>query len=103
MEITRENKKEKAIEIMKKLDIYKPYIKGFRENDKVCFFENFGGFWVYQEPETEKKMREIEEKYDCLVKGRSWLHQVFRRVLLRRDRKGQIRTVKNLNMTGSKS
>lgn len=67
MEITRENKKEKAIEIMKKLDIYKPYIKGFRENNNVCFFENFGGFWVYQEPEIEKKMREIEEKYDCLV------------------------------------
>ena len=34
-------KKEKAIEIMKKMDIYKPYIKGFRENDKVCFFVCF--------------------------------------------------------------
>ena len=39
-------KKEKAIEIMKKMDIYKPYIKGFRESDKVCFFEGFGGFWI---------------------------------------------------------
>ena len=29
-------KKEKAIELMKRLDIYKPYIKGFRESDKVC-------------------------------------------------------------------
>ena len=27
--------KEKAIEILKQLDIYKPYIDGFREEDKV--------------------------------------------------------------------
>ena len=59
--------KEKAIEIMEKLDIYKPYIKGFKEENKVCFFEGFGGFWVDQEPEIEKKMKEIEEKNNCLV------------------------------------
>lgn len=55
-------KKEKAIEIMKKMDIYKPYIKGFRESDKVCFFEGFGGFWIDQEPELHEKMKAIEEK-----------------------------------------
>ena len=60
-------KKEKAIEIMKEMDIYKPYINGFRENDKVCFFEGFGGFWIDQEPEIYKKMQEIEQKYDCKV------------------------------------
>ena len=60
-------KKEKAIEIMKEMDIYKPYIDGFRENDKVCFFEGFGGFWIDQEPEIYKKMQEIEQKYDCKV------------------------------------
>ena len=49
-------KKEKAIELMKRLDIYKPYIKGFRESDKVCFFEGFGGFWIDQEPEVYAKM-----------------------------------------------
>ena len=63
----QERMKEKAIEIMEKLDIYKPYIKGFREENKVCFFEGFGGFWVDQEPEIEKKMKEIEEKSNCLV------------------------------------
>ena len=52
---------------MKQLDIYKPYIKGFKEKDQVCFYENFGGFWVYQEPEVEAKMREIEKKYNCKV------------------------------------
>lgn len=60
-------KKEKAIEIMKEMDIYKPYINGFKENDKVCFFEGFGGFWIDQEPEAYKKMQEIEQKYDCKV------------------------------------
>ncbi len=60
-------KKEKAIELMKQLDIYKPYIDGFREEDKVCFFEGFGGFWIDQEPEAYKKMQEIEQEYDCKV------------------------------------
>lgn len=38
-----------------------------KEVSKVCFYENFGGFWVYQEPEIEAKMREIENKYNCMV------------------------------------
>ena len=67
MKIKREDKKIKAIEIMTTLDIYKPYIKGFKDNDHVCFFERFAGYWVYQEPEIEAKMHEIEKKYNCLV------------------------------------
>ena len=62
-----EQRKEKALELMKTLDIYKPYRDGFKEDDQVCFFEGFGGFWVYQEPEIERKMKEIESKYDCTV------------------------------------
>ena len=58
---------EKAMELMNKMDIYKPYIKGFRENDQVCFFEQFGGFWVDQEPEIYNKMQEIEKEYNCKV------------------------------------
>lgn len=42
-------------------------IKGFRESDKVCFFEGFGGFWIDQEPEIYAKMKAIEKKYSCLV------------------------------------
>ena len=56
-----------TIEIMEKMDIYKPYIKGFRESDKVCFFERFGGYWVDQEPEIYNKMKEIEKEYNCTV------------------------------------
>ena len=62
-----EERKEKAIELLKELDIYKPYIKGFVERNQVCFFERFGGYWVDQEPEVEKKMKEIETEYDCTV------------------------------------
>ncbi len=50
-------KKEKAIEILKRMNIYKPYIKGFEEEDKVCFFEQFGGFWIDQEAEVYAKMK----------------------------------------------
>ena len=60
-------KKEKAIELMKKLDIYKPYISGFENSRRVCFFENYGGFWVDQEPLILSKIKELEEKYNCLV------------------------------------
>ena len=62
-----EERKIKAIELLNKLDIYKPYIKGFEEENKVCFFERFGGFWVDQELEVFKKMQEIEKEYNCTV------------------------------------
>ena len=67
MNITIENKKQKAIELMNKLNIYKPYIHGFETDNKVCFFENFGGFWAYQEPELAAKIKEIEKTYNILV------------------------------------
>ena len=67
MNTTEQERKEKAIEIMKQLDIFKPYIKGFKEESNVCFFENFGGFWAYQEPKLMKKVKEIEKKYNCTV------------------------------------
>ena len=52
---------------MNKLNIYKPYIHGFETDNKVCFFENFGGFWAYQEPELMDKIKEIEKTYNVLV------------------------------------
>lgn len=67
MNITRENKKQKAIELMNQLGIYKPYIKGFEKNETICFFENYGGYWTYQEPELDKKIKDFEEEQDCLV------------------------------------
>ena len=67
MNISREEKKIKAIELMKKLDIYRPYIKGFKNEDTVCYFENYGGYWAYQEPGLIEKIKEIEENSNCLV------------------------------------
>lgn len=63
----KNKQKAKAVEIMKRMDIYKPYIEGFEKEGKVCFFEQFGGYWVYQEPEIEAKMKELEEQYGCTV------------------------------------
>lgn len=61
------SKKDKALELMKQLDIYQPYIDGFKDNGYVCYFERFGGFWDYQNKELEAKRKEIEEKYNCIV------------------------------------
>lgn len=60
--------KEEAIKRLTRLNIYKPYINGFKAKaQEVCFFERFGGYWVYQEPEIEAKMKEIEQEYGCTV------------------------------------
>lgn len=67
MNITREEKKIKAVELLKKLDIYRPYIKGLQKEDKVTYFENYGGYWAYQEPGLIEKVKELEEKHNCLV------------------------------------
>ena len=67
MNIEREIKKQKAIENLEKLDIYEPYIKGFKDEDNICYFENYGGFWAWQETELIEKVKELEEKYNCLV------------------------------------
>lgn len=54
-------RKEKAQELLKKLDIYSPYIEDFMEKDWVCLFEGFGGFWAFQYPELQSKLEEIEK------------------------------------------
>ena len=65
--VTRQKKKEKAIEYMTMLDIYDEYVFGFREYDTVCLFEKFSGYWAYLDPELIKKIREVEKRYNCLV------------------------------------
>lgn len=64
---TKEERKELALKIMKQLDIYKPYIKGFEKNNEVCFFERFAGYWAWQNEDLETKIKELEEKYNCTV------------------------------------
>ena len=59
--------KEKAIAIMKRMDIYAPYIMGFQEQHNVCYFEEYGGYWVFQDKELIAKINLIENRYKCLV------------------------------------
>ena len=59
--------KEKSIEILKMIKIYKPYLKGFEKEDNICYFEQFGGFWIDQVPEVYAKMKALEEKHKCKV------------------------------------
>ena len=68
MKTTKEERKKQAVKMMKELDIYKPYIKQFKSNDRVCLYEGFGGFWIEQESqELQDKIKEIENKYNCTV------------------------------------
>ena len=63
-----ERQKEIAIQCLEKLDVYKPYINKFKMRKTLpCFFENFGGFWVDQEPKLYNKIKEIEAEFGCLV------------------------------------
>ena len=65
LDITKQ--KEKAIAIMKRMDIYTPYITGFQEQHNVCYFEEYGGYWVFQDRELMAKINAIENRYKCLV------------------------------------
>lgn len=67
MNTTREQKKSKALELMKTLDIYKPYIKAFKDNDTVCVFENFGGYYIDKDSKLYNEIKNFEEENDCLV------------------------------------
>ena len=67
MNTTLEERKEKAIQYMKELDIFDEYIKGFEKNNDTCFYENYGGFWTFQDKELFAKQKELEEKYNCTV------------------------------------
>jgi len=64
---TKIERKKKAVEIMTKMRIYKPYINAFDRKDCVCFFEGFAGFWAYQEPHLQEKIQEIEIRHNCTV------------------------------------
>ena len=63
----REKQKEFALKILKQLDIYRPYIKGFKDKGDVCWFENYAGFWAYQDEELMAKIKEFEEEHNALV------------------------------------
>ena len=61
------NQKEIAIQCLKKLDIYKPYIRKFEKDDMPTFFERFAGFYLFNEPVLQDKVKKIEKENDVLV------------------------------------
>ena len=67
MKITQEQRKEKAVELMKQLQIYKPYINDFKKDNLVTYFERHIGYWTYQNKELDKKIKQIEKEYNLTV------------------------------------
>ncbi len=63
----QETKKRQAIKHMEQIGIYDEYIKEFEKNNTVCYFEMFGGYWAFQKPELQEKIKELQDKYNCIV------------------------------------
>ena len=63
----KQQQKELAITLMKKLDIYQPYIDCFEKENIVSYFERYIGFWAYQDKDLDTKVKELEQAYGCTV------------------------------------
>ena len=61
------NQKEIAIQCLKKLDIYKPYIRKFEKEDMPTFFERCAGYYLFNEPVLQAKVKEVEKEFGVLV------------------------------------
>lgn len=61
------NQKEIAIQCLKKLDIYSPYIRKFEKEGMPTFFERFAGFYLFNEPVLQDKVKKVEEENGVLV------------------------------------
>ena len=61
--------KEVAIQCLKSLNIYTPYINKFEKDSTVTLFERFGGYYINkdQEPELLNKIKEFEAETGSLV------------------------------------
>ena len=68
MNVSRENKKEEAINRMRTLDLYNPYIKAFKDNDEIFMSEMTGGVYEFSSnTELCNKVKEFEAEYSALV------------------------------------
>ena len=59
-----------AIEHLKALNIYRPYIAEFRKNGTVTMFERFGGYYINGMngyTKLEKHNKEYKRDYDAMV------------------------------------
>lgn len=59
-----------AIEHLKALNIYRPYIAEFRKNGTVTMFERFVGYYINEMngyTELESRIKEFERDYEAMV------------------------------------
>lgn len=72
MTVEREKMKALAVETLKKLDVYAPYIRKFAaKKSTVTMFEGFGGYYVDGlsdgKDELLAKIEEVEKRYEGVV------------------------------------
>ena len=68
MKTSVQEKKARAVEVMKALDFYYPYIDAFKNKGDVMFFRGFGGYHPTDaERDVCEKIKEFEEEYNGLV------------------------------------
>lgn len=60
-------RKQKAVQLMKEMDIFKPYIEEYQRSGRVTYFERYIGYWADQEPELQAKIEEFEQEQNCTV------------------------------------
>lgn len=68
MNVSKETKKTEAINRMKVLDLYKDYIKTFKDRDEIFMSEMTGGVYEFSaNTELVNKVKEFEAEYNALV------------------------------------
>lgn len=68
MSVSKEIKKEEAIKRMQALDLYKDYIKAFKDKDEIFMSEMTGGVYEFREnTELQAKVKEFEAEHNALV------------------------------------
>ena len=61
------SQKELAIQCLKKLGVYGPYIRKFEKEDIPMFFERLTGYYLPYEVVLQAKVKEVQEKNAVLV------------------------------------
>ena len=68
MNVSKEIKKAEAINRMKALDLYNPYVKAFKDKDEIFMSEMTGGVYEFNSnTELCNKVKEFEAENEALV------------------------------------
>ena len=65
----KEQQTQVAIKLMETMDLYKPYIKAFKEKGTITLYENYAGFYIDDDNEKAllNNIKEFEKEHECLV------------------------------------